>query len=1687
MLARLLAYCVEQIALDGEQGTNIDQLFEYAARAFENEKISATIDSPYREYIWKSLLAKPQVYVGVAAERKSNPVSRGRTSVLGKAPPESHTPVPIESGTLASLCEQHGDALRVAIDPERVRQMLTGTCDVSYLSSAAYFVLQQVSRARSHGVTVVEIGKSTGYDQKTVFYLVKALIERDLVYVTVKFLAPEMGHVSNYIVCKAYLTDNPLWRAQQGAQSSTSEGGMEKPVWQDVDRLASLDHRESDDEDESVPDSVVEGTMDEDTRMLAFPLLADEQCKVWLHSRQDLLQKRLAMILEMSPSCLTPRRLLATRLGLRPRPDLKRAFIAFLNRLVAKGYIERVRLQLGNSSPMYLQSNESGIRQMKQDDQLQTGNESEESLESWTLVRERSVENQIIDYISQCGKKGCTLNDLAIRFHASTDVKRMIEQILSKQLAPPFTPHTICSPFEQQGRERRIRYYTFAGFQQRCEDDDVDLATALGMTPSAPIPRAVAPLPPTLPSEMRYEQFDQYLDVMNRLHRREIGLFRDSYGPVILRKRKTANVDPVTGQPKRGRPRKVKQEAADADSQDTANQPTTATDVSEEITLNNMNTPSSTSSAAPLPMDDGLSTSIKSDSQSLSQEWSQLQPELTRLDTRRTNMSEFQRTTMLISVLEQAGGALDELEVPRMLQNAAGSDLSDRTTRSKVVQGAKRRGLLRTVKVQRATGDAHRQRTILYLPSLSAEQLQSYVQDVVQGRSSSRAGVTKHTDLVGEETGLIARGPSVLPWATTEKVVAQSESQVTDSISDTSDAQVHSSLAAQQNSVLTPENDPRTRQAFAKVSHVLRSFYGFYHGAATRLQLFHQAALSQPTNPVFTLEWFWTECPLWTYVALVPVKLRSRTVVRAVLNNSARKMPVSELSGPVAQRLGLRRIKEHEVRFQSYAEQLVALGAAVKHDDDSRYNLVTELSFQGTVYDLRTPESVDLYWQALRERYAPRFAAKPNLQSEETPSGSEAVAPIAFLSTHHAWQNTYQLHRPQKIFLRRYSQQEPTDELIARLAYACLAPVDSVAAFLRTPARTAKRPGEVLQEKVATRRAQRETEFDAMLHALQAEHDVTEHRRPAVDRLIAQHRRRYVGNREGMTPAELQSRLRTTLIARPSLRETVAPRRRVRQPTLWTSEFQEYLRDAFIILYEEYRQHGSEVHPMQLDNVIDLSILQRLAGQSDDSSSVKTMWRARWKQLLHSSSEQTTLRSLVRAWAPIAANARKEGLINSIKQADDQQDILSNLQASIAYLRAHLDKPSVLAQQANARKANLPRKLTTKEIAQWQIVAERTSLALPNMQQPMIHRLQTQCRHARSMKLFQAPEISTQLHFKQHLADAVVRCLPTAQPGAAERVASLLGASEVDAAIGRLIQQKVVRMTGERQGLVQLAYTDEYHKLVSQPIPASISRDAQQITQQLGEQDMIVAQPSASDGQTAAYIAWLDQSFVKPELDFSPLHELRKRTQLNARTLDDVETECCINLHRNLQLDSRSTVHVPCQDLLDGSTPSCPINKDLEHLLSAPDGIPITALNQHSQSQVEKELLSTSQSLFVAGYDQPRVIARQYLPEWTLPAASEQHRFFPCIWRDPHGNLRNDLWKQRLSLLSSWCVARPSITLSHLLKQLSPAVDRMELVQLVEALADAEIIQIRASGLWYLTPDAQVSLLPGPKLWFMIE
>lgn len=1449
-----------------------------------------------------------------------------------------------------------------------------------------------------------------------------------------------MGHVSNYVVGKAFLADNPQWQAQQNAPGDAAHAEDAQPKWVDVDRLATIEQqRESDDEDDdALPELAVEGPTSEGSDMLAFPLLSEEQSKVWLHSRQDLLRQRLFALLRASPAHMTPRRLLATRLGLRSVPGTKRALIAFLNRNVAAGYVERMRVQLGHLTPLYLRATERGLHALPDDGAADAA--SDVSLASWTIERETSVEQQLVYYISACGPRGCTLHELATHFHASTDVKRMIEQILSRQTAPPYTPLTICAPFEQEGRERRIRYYTFAAFQVRCAEDGVDLAAALGLTPHAPIPTAAAALPPTLPGEAAFVDTDAYAAALAGLQRHELGFFRDAAGPVALHKRKATNVDPVTGRPKRGRPRKIKAE----------DHPTPAAETAAEAP-----TPAPVPPVAAAPR--------------VPDAWAQLQPAPVRADARRTNMSTFHRSTLLLSAVENAGGAVDELDVPRLLQHAEGPDLADRTTRTKVIDEAVRRGLLRTTKVQRDAGDAHRQRTILYLPTLAADQLQAVVRAVVQGRSASRAGITKRTNVTGAEVGLLDAAPATLPWATSDKVPIAPADEGGAPLPD-------------------PADDPATRHAFARLSHVLRAFYGFVHGAAARLHLFHVAAATQSTSPIVDLAWFWTACPVWTYVALVPVKLRTRTVVRTVLSEAARTMPVHELPEPVAQRLGLRRIKAHALRFQSYAEQLVSLGVAVREGAE-RYRLCTDANVDGTSYDLRTREGLDMYWAALRAAYAPAGGDEGEGESaggaEENGRAAErARTPprLPFLRMHHAWQDTFHLRRPQKAFLRRYSQHEPTDALVARLAHACLAPVEAVAAFLRMPRRTARPVRDVLAEKVAARRAQRATEFDALLAAEQAEHTVAPERQPAVERLLEQHRRRYLHGRDALSPAELQARLRSTLAARPARRSRAGVRRRARRTLAWTHERQELLRDAYVVLYEAHaRRGGTRAAPDPAP------LLQLVEAPDDDTGAAAwATWRARWKQLVHTPSEVATLRALVRAWAPLADAARADGTLPPLEAPAD-------VSRAIAHLRAHLDKPAALADAGAARDVALPRTVQAADAARWVPLVPRTSLALANANQPMVHRVHAQRSHAASVATFAAPRArAPSPDLAACLAEASVRMAVGAAPGALAHLVDVLGDAAVDAAVAQLVARRVVRVVGERQGRVQLAFADEHARALQEPIARTTFRDAQRATAALGQDGGATALPCATDGETAAYLAWLDTGAVRAEVDVAPLVELRKRTQLNARTLDDAETECRIALRPTAAIDARVVVpepvavEAPAEEAASRAVPAALA----EALADAgAEGVCVAALNEAQRRAAATALDDALPTIACVGWDDARIVARAHLAAWTLPTdvAGNGARFVPSAWRDVHGAVRRDVWLQRAALVHAWCVARAGVSLAHLVTQLAPALDRREVVEVVDALAAAQLVHVRAPGAWRVTCDADVVLEGGAAPWWSMS
>lgn len=1550
MLTRLLQHCVREVALDGEEGSDVERLFSFveAFCAHLPEDARPVLDGAYRAFVWRTLLHDARVHVGVAV-RKGTSRGQQRSSILAKGREASSAPMPIESGALEALVEAHGDALRVYVDAELVRRTLTGT-EAPFASAAAYVALQHVYRARERGVTVVDLGARTHYDPKTVYYLVKLLLERELV---AKFTARETGEVSNYVVGRPFLAHNALWQAQQRAAGPSDVG---TPTWVDLDTIASEwdDAPMTGEADEDEAGALAMPPLDpHDGDVLAYPMLSDEQSAVWLHSRQDLLSERLARMLRMSPSHMTPRRYLPTRLGLRRVPTLRRGFLAFLHHHLSAGHIERVRVQFAHATPLYIRATDAwlggggGARA--------AAAPASAAAARVPLRYDATLEYQLLTLIDAYGAHGCTMHELAQRLGCSSEVKRMVEQILSRQVVrtpPPYAALAVCAPFEQSGRERRIRYYTARGFAARCKADGLSMSTALGVADEPVRAAPVPPVPDTLPSECLFPDAATLAATLPTVGV-STGFFRDVPGPVVLRgAKRTAPTDPATGRAKRGRPRKGEVRPK----------------------------PIKSEAASPLPPAPAPAP---------------------RAPEPRSNLSVFQRVKLLTQVLAQAGGALDEVEIPRRTRmyldagpaaSAAGGDLSDRTTRTKTIEEAQRRGVVRAIKVPR-TDDAQRPRTLLHLTHLPPDALQEALRSATSAPETR--GVVAYADVKAEHAGL-STTEATAPWLDTTPVTYGHDD---------------------------PLDDPSTQRAFARHAHLLRQYYGFPHGSAARLQLFDEAAQTAADDDrVFSLAYFVHEAPLRTLVALVPVRLTTPAVVRAV--TAATSARVDAVPAPVARRLGLGRQRAHRQRLATYAAQLIELGLAESVGDD-RYRLTTRApvprwpSSESDVRDVSTPAQRQAYWAAVR-------SAVDASDPKRVPS---------YLAAPHAWRDSFALRGVQKAFLRRYAWPLPPDAL-ERLAAAVFAPRAAVEAFFVSRTSRAHSTAASMAHKVAARQAQRTHEWDAALA------DVRQHGPPEAGepRALAQLAHKYIHGRDTVTPAALRQRIAAALGMHRRVRTSSTTRgRRRSRAFVWTPEHQATLRDAHVILTHRQRAWRAMHGAAALAD--DWSALHQLFSP-DAPPSEAAAWRARRRQLTAAPHEQVGLMLVERAWHDVAARGRADGTLPDPAWPHPSS---VDLRAHIAYLRQHIDRAQLLQAHAEeAARTVLPRRLTAQDAAAWTPVVPRRPSLVDDTGAPMVHRLQQMRTTARSVRAIEQP-------VGAEASCALATMLVPTRVSRAELATwtELVGAERLERAIALAVERRILQHADGT-----LTYTDERQRALSTSVPAVHA--AYRRAQAAGH---VQVHPAATESETAAWLSLLETRRVHASLDMAPLAALRRRPKLNARTLDDVETECRLTLTWD-------------------ALPPLPDVRPPDALVLRVSSALAAALERAGPSGMlasDAPLDAGAHRAFIV--EGPRLVHERFAVSWRVPTLRGPP-VWPRAWIDVHGDTHWPVWHARVAHVLARVSARPGTSIEALVAD----ADRLEVYDVVRACADAGCIAIRGAAPFLRPRDAYV--VPCSP-WFM--
>lgn len=196
-----------------------------------------------------------------------------------------------------------------------------------------------------------------------------------------------------------------------------------------------------------------------------------------LNSNEPLVRSRILNALRKAPDNLIPHIDLIFAIGFQSRPP--KIHRRRLNRIVAtmerQGLIEKVGLARAGARGLLscVRLPERAAGQAADGMNVENYIEEEEIEERPNLLLTIPVERQAIDLLAAAGPQGLTIKELQT---ALGDVGvRIIETFLTRIEKSAEPPHLcdfrIQSVLETFGREKRLRYFTVAGYHQRCRLD----------------------------------------------------------------------------------------------------------------------------------------------------------------------------------------------------------------------------------------------------------------------------------------------------------------------------------------------------------------------------------------------------------------------------------------------------------------------------------------------------------------------------------------------------------------------------------------------------------------------------------------------------------------------------------------------------------------------------------------------------------------------------------------------------------------------------------------------------------------------------------------------------------------------------------------------------------------------------------------------------------------------------------------------------------------------------------------------------------------------------------------------------------------------------------------------------------------------------------------------------------------
>ncbi|KAF9455017.1 hypothetical protein P691DRAFT_691292 [Macrolepiota fuliginosa MF-IS2] len=468
----LVHYCLRELSFDGDLGSNISRLKDFIVDFYTHPETShvQNSDDAFCAFVWSIVVQQPTVRVGTIPEDiKSEVWIAPQTSKKKKAkekgeeheetkPPELHLIPDAITRSLESLVEEFGDRLRIAVEPNAIYAAITGShIRFAKLSPMVYTALQLITRGRYDGVSVVALGKQSGYDQKTCFYLIKQLQELDLV---VKVPKPGVG--TNFAIHRYFFDKSPHWKAIREEEHKAEE----------EDKILRQPNEEPLEEEAMGEKPTLDFTPIDARHLSSLPLVKSRVVKLLKASKNYIHESNNMLItLGFSKPTKTDRRFFQSRIKeLIQQGVIEKVVVPSSRRKSSKSLVKCFRLVTSENKP-------EGVDLDPQDDDETEEEEKAELAKEVSEVKMNvTIHKQILDLLEESGTRGMTLSDLSNALcHFD---KRTIELLLARADRVPPPPHLsdlgIAGLMETSGRERRHRYYTVAAYCKLIAEEKLD-------------------------------------------------------------------------------------------------------------------------------------------------------------------------------------------------------------------------------------------------------------------------------------------------------------------------------------------------------------------------------------------------------------------------------------------------------------------------------------------------------------------------------------------------------------------------------------------------------------------------------------------------------------------------------------------------------------------------------------------------------------------------------------------------------------------------------------------------------------------------------------------------------------------------------------------------------------------------------------------------------------------------------------------------------------------------------------------------------------------------------------------------------------------------------------------------------------------------------------------------------------